>query len=72
MKSGAAWSTVEAVMYSLRERGERALDESDCRRRLSELSPDQLRDVIVRLDRLRTEYPAVTDELLLRIGEKIP
>jgi hypothetical protein len=68
---GAPPTTVEAVMYSLRQRGPAALAESDCRRRLSDLSPDQLRQVIVRLDRMRAEYPAITDGLLLRIGEKI-
>jgi hypothetical protein len=71
-KRGAPRATLEALMYSLRERGERALTEPDCQRRLSELSPVQLREVIVRLDRMRAEYPAVTDSLLLRIGEKIP
>jgi hypothetical protein len=69
---GAAPTTVEAVMYSLRERGEPALTETDCQRRLSELSLDRLRQVIVRLDRMRAEYPAITDSLLLRLGEKIP
>jgi hypothetical protein len=70
-KSGAAPTTVEAVMYSLRERSEPALAETDFQRRLSALSLDQLRQVIVRLDGLRASYPAITNGLLLRIGEKI-
>lgn len=70
-RPSAAPSTIEAVMFSLRSRGLRALVEADCRRRLSELAPDQLRQVIVQLDRMRSKYPAITDGLLLRIGEKI-
>ena len=71
-RPGAVPTTVEAVMYSLRHRGTAALAQRDCQRRLSELAPDRLRQVIVRLDRMRTEYPAITDALLLRIGERIP
>jgi hypothetical protein len=51
----AASSTVEALMYSLRERGTKALDEPETFRRLSELSDEQLRDVAVRLQRLKPE-----------------
>lgn len=68
---GASISTIEALMFSLRERGKSALTSSDTDRRLSELSPDQLAEMIVRLDRLRSKYPAVTDELLVLLGEKI-
>ncbi len=56
-------------MYSLRERGVAALAERDCQRRLAELSIDQVRAVIGRLIGLRPRYPAVTDELLLKLGE---
>jgi hypothetical protein len=38
----AASSTLSALMYSLRERGTRALDEPDTRRRFGELSDEQL------------------------------
>ena len=69
---GATKATVEAVMYELRTYGLAALAGTNCRRRLSELSAAQLRQVIKRLDRMRDQYPAVTDELLLRVGEKIP
>src|SRR5262249_33731006 len=48
-------STVEALMYSLRERGVAALSEPDCRRRLSELSDDQMREVATRLQKLKPE-----------------
>jgi hypothetical protein len=65
---GAAPTTVEAVMYSLRERGEAAMTEPDCRRRLSDLSPVQVQNVIERLHRLRPKYPAITDDLLLMLA----
>jgi hypothetical protein len=61
---GAAPTTVEALMYSLRERGERALREPDCQRRLSELSFPQILEVHERLNLLRSKYPAITDDLL--------
>jgi hypothetical protein len=64
----AASTTVEAVIYSLRERGQPALIEPDCERRLSELSAAQMRDVIERLDRLRSKHPAITDNLLLLLA----
>jgi hypothetical protein len=69
---GATKFTVEALMYSLRERGDRALAEPDCQRRLSELSSDQLVEVISRLMKLRSKYPAITDQLLFRLNEKLP
>ena len=68
---GAASSTVEALMLSLRERGAGALAEANTRRRLGNLSPAQVREVIERLDRLRQKYPAITDELLLQLAERI-
>jgi hypothetical protein len=52
---GAAPTTIEAVMYSLRERGTAALIEPDCRRRLSELNGQQILDVAVRLQKLKPE-----------------
>jgi hypothetical protein len=71
-RHGAALATLEAVMFSLRERGESGLASLDTQRRLSELSADQLCEVIERLDRMRDRYPAVTDSLLVRLGEKLP
>jgi hypothetical protein len=52
---GAAPTTVEAAMYSLRERGTAALIEPDCRRRLFELNEQQILDVAVRLQKLKPE-----------------
>ena len=48
-------TTIEAVMYSLRERGTAALIEPDCRRRLSELTEQQILDVAVRFQKLKPE-----------------
>lgn len=40
---GAPSATVEALMFSLRERGSAALTEAGTQRRLSEMSPAQVR-----------------------------
>ena len=42
---GAPQPTVEALMYSLRERGTKALEEAGTKRRLSELSDKQVIEV---------------------------
>ena len=64
----AAQATVDALIFSLRQRGEAALSERDIQRRLADLSSDQIREVIARLIKLRSTYPAVTDDLLFRLG----
>jgi hypothetical protein len=69
---GAAPSTVEAVMYELRTYGIAAMAGQNCKRRLSELSPDQLVEVIGRLMNLRPKYPAITDQLIYVLGKKLP
>jgi hypothetical protein len=66
---GAAGSTVEALMYELRTLDLAALAGPNCRRRLASLSTAQLREVIGRLMQLRPRYPAITDDLLLKLGE---
>jgi hypothetical protein len=53
-KNRAAASTVEALMFELRG-GTKALSEPVVRRRLAELSEQQLRDVGARLQRLKPE-----------------
>jgi hypothetical protein len=53
--SAAAAMTVEALMYSLRERGTKALTEADTRRRISELSDEHALEVAARLQRLKSE-----------------
>src|SRR5262249_26288549 len=49
---GTPQPTVEAVMYELRTDGVAALKESNCRRRLGDLSRDQFKEVIARLIKL--------------------
>jgi hypothetical protein len=68
---GAPQATVEAVMYELRTYGLAAIAGPNCQRRLANLSNAQLREVIERLDRLRPQYPAITDKLLLSLAELI-
>jgi hypothetical protein len=51
---GAAPSVVEALAYSLRQ-GPKACDRPDNTRRLGELSEDQLRDVVDRVQRFRAD-----------------
>jgi hypothetical protein len=63
----AAPTTVEAVMYELREDGIAALRVPNCRRRLGDLSPQQVKEVLSRLLLLRAGYPKITDELIERI-----
>jgi hypothetical protein len=46
-------TVVEALMYSLRSRGTKALEEPATKRRLSELSDDQVIEVGNRLQRLK-------------------
>jgi hypothetical protein len=51
-QASAAISTVEGLMYSLRERGTEALNEPDTRRRLAELAEEQMHAVCARLQKL--------------------
>jgi hypothetical protein len=67
----AAASTVEALMFSLRERGEAALSERAFLDRFAGLSTKQVREVIARLIKLRPTYPAISDDLLLTLGEQL-
>jgi hypothetical protein len=67
MVKEAAPTTVEAVMYELREEGIAALRVPNCGRRLGDLSPQQVKEVLNRLLALRPRYPKITDELIARI-----
>jgi hypothetical protein len=49
--SGAAASTVEALMFALRSRGVQALGEPDVLRRLTQLDDTQARDIAIRLQK---------------------
>jgi hypothetical protein len=65
----AAPSAVEALMLSLRSRGIAALVEATTLHRLSELSPPQVKEVIDRLQKLRSRYSAISDGLISSILE---
>ena len=67
----AAASTVEALMFSLCQRGAAALSERSCQRRLAELSTAQIRSVIERLIVARRRFRAIDDELLFLLGEQL-
>lgn len=68
----AAASTVEAVMYELRTYGAAQLTKANCQRRLGMLSPEQMREVITRLIKLRPQYSAISDELLRQLEDRLP
>jgi hypothetical protein len=68
----AAGSTVEALLYELREYGLPQFGNPNCLTRLGDLSTEQLRHVIARLMKIRPVYPTtITDELLLKLGEQL-
>ena len=62
-RHGAPQPTVEALMFSLRERGTKALEEAPTKRRLSLLNETQLRAVCQRVQNFKPESaPAWTPE----------
>jgi hypothetical protein len=69
----AAASTVEALMFGLRERGVAALQEIVVQQRLADLGDDQLIEVAGRLQRLKPEIArAWSDDdiaTLFRVGK---
>jgi hypothetical protein len=67
----AAPMTLEALVYELRTYGALQLARPNCQRRLAALSTAQVREIIARLIRIRPRYPAITDDLLLALGEQI-
>ena len=71
----AAESTVEALMLGLRERGTAALREPKVRRRLSELSDEQVIEVGTRLRKLKPEiarpWTAEQVAILMQMREQL-
>jgi hypothetical protein len=71
----AAMSTVEALMFGLRERGATALDETHSRQRLTQLDDDQALEIAGRLQRLKPEiapaWSADEVEQLLELRETL-
>jgi hypothetical protein len=72
--SDAADSTVEAVMYGLREDGKAAIRRNIDR--LRQCSPRQIMEILRRLDMLRSKYPAkylkINDDLIRLIAGFLP
>lgn len=62
-------TTADALLYQLRTGGLAAFECPSCRRRLADLSAEQLREVIAALIRVRPRCAAVTDELLIALDE---
>jgi hypothetical protein len=62
-KGRAATSTVDALVFSLRERRTAALGESSTQYRVSQLSEQQLHEVCGRLQRLMLETPWSAGEI---------
>ena len=52
-RDGGSQRTLEALMFSLRERGTETLEEAASKRRLSDVSEEQLHEVCGRLQRLK-------------------
>jgi hypothetical protein len=67
----ASQATCDAILYELRTYGISQLAKPDCRRRLFDLSTEQVRELIAALMRLRPKYPAITDDLLLKLGDQL-
>jgi hypothetical protein len=70
-QDGAAETAVNALMFSLCQRGIAALSEPTTQRRLSELSKQQVSELIVRLDHLRPKYPKICDHLIVKVGGRL-
>jgi phage terminase large subunit len=65
----AAQSTYDAVLWVLREYGVARLGNDWTVRRLAEFSPEQLRELIAAMHRLKaTGWTKVTDELIAELG----
>ena len=72
---GAAPTTIEALMWGFRSEAAAHLQKPNCRRRLMDCSPDQVREIIARLLYCREAYPGrdpgISDELLLTLRNLI-
>jgi len=69
----APQSTYHACLYELREYGVTQLTKPSCKRRLGDLSIDQVRELIAALLRLKPKYRVtINDTLILTLGELLP
>jgi hypothetical protein len=67
----APQSTYDAALYELREYGITQLAKPNCQRRLAELSPKHLEEMIAALLRLQPSYQTITDELIATLREML-
>jgi hypothetical protein len=67
--NSAPQPTVEALMYSLRSRGTKALEELATKRRLPELGEQQLHEICGRLQRLKPTIARAwtSDEIIVLV-----
>jgi hypothetical protein len=67
----AAQSTYDALLYKLRIFGIKQLCEPNCCRRLEELSPQQMTDLIGTLTRVQPKYRVISNELISTIRKML-
>jgi N-acetyl-anhydromuramyl-L-alanine amidase AmpD len=65
----AAQSTVEAVRYELRICGIAQLQKPRTQARLANFSAEQITEMVTSLRRMRSRYPAITEELITAVKE---
>jgi hypothetical protein len=68
---GAASSTIEALMWELREYGSERLENENTKRRIADLTPSQMRQVAERLAKLQEKYPQTTSRELVAFFEEL-
>jgi hypothetical protein len=67
----AAQSTYDALLWTLREYGLSRLSDGRTLDRLSELTSEQLKELIAALTRLQAKYPRTcTDELIQKLRDQ--
>ena len=67
---GLPMSSVEALVFSLKTHGIAAFERADVKDWLSRLNPPQIDEVVARLERLATTYPAINSLVIAKIRER--
>ena len=65
----APQSTIDTLTYELQTYGISQLEKPNCLGRLADLSTNQGHELIAAMLRLQPRYPAITDELILKLGD---
>src|SRR5262249_15365203 len=60
-------ATADALLCELRANGIKQLSQPTCQRRLADIYAPQSRQLAAALIRLKPQYPAITDDLILAI-----